>query len=136
MPTPIGLISAADSNIRQGIPAACSASPRVNPPTPAPTIMMSSMSAPGHVCSRRALSGDCRDETRLVSLLSIQGNACNPGAILRTVSVSVPALRSSVKNAAPRPGHEVSVSGLLTKTHPDSGSLVDGLAGEFLGAAP
>jgi len=47
MPTPIGLMSAADSNIRQGIPAACSASPRVNPPMPAPTIMMSSMSAPG-----------------------------------------------------------------------------------------
>src|SRR4051812_39655505 len=69
MPTPIGLISAADSNIRQGIPAACSASPRVNPPTPAPTIMISS-----NVTSRRALSGDWPDETRLVSLLSIWGS--------------------------------------------------------------
>jgi len=55
MPTPIGLISAADSNIRQGILAACSASPRVNPPMPAPTIMMSSMFPSGAHC--QAIAG-------------------------------------------------------------------------------
>src|SRR5437868_3961393 len=64
-PTPIGLISAADSNIRQGMPRLCNASPSVNPPMPAPTMMTSSIFPPG------ALSGDCGDETRLVSLLSI-----------------------------------------------------------------
>ena len=50
----------ADSNIRQGIPAACSEPQRQSADTGPITIMMSSMSAPG------ALSGDCRNETRLV----------------------------------------------------------------------
>ena len=55
MPTPIGLISAADSKIRQGMPAACSASPSVNPPMPAPTMMIVV-----HVSFPAALSGDLR----------------------------------------------------------------------------
>ncbi len=33
--------------------------------------------------------------------------AADPGPILHSASPWVPALRSSVKNAAPRPGHEV-----------------------------
>ena len=33
--------------------------------------------------------------------------AADPGPILPSASPSVPALRSSVKNAAPRPGHEM-----------------------------
>src|SRR5471030_2303354 len=66
MPTPTARISAADSKMRQGIPAACSASPSVNPPMPAPTMMISSMFPSGAL-----LRGVYRDETRLVSLLSI-----------------------------------------------------------------
>ena len=61
MPTPIALISAADFKDPAGNSAACSASPSVNPPMPAPTMMMSSMSPPGMLF----VSG-CGDETRLV----------------------------------------------------------------------
>src|SRR5205085_113429 len=61
--TPTALISGADSKIRHGMFAACSASPSVNPPMPPPTIMMSSM------FPSQELFAD--DETRLVSPLSI-----------------------------------------------------------------
>jgi len=37
--------------------------------------------------------------------------AADPGSILHTASLWVPALRCIVKNAAPRPGHAVTLSG-------------------------
>src|SRR5436305_661187 len=49
IPTPTAFISVVDSNIRQRIPASCSASPSVNPLMPAPTIMTASMFPPGRL---------------------------------------------------------------------------------------
>src|SRR5262245_50115374 len=72
MPTPIGLISDADSKIRHRIFAWCSASASVSPPMPAPTMMTSSPMAPPGTRSRGVLGGGYN---RLVSLLSIWGHS-------------------------------------------------------------
>src|SRR6266700_361336 len=61
-----------------------------------------------HVCSRRALSGDCRNETRLV----------------RPLSIWLPRRRKRYFLA------------ISDKAHPGSGGLVDHLAREPLGTAP
>jgi hypothetical protein len=50
------------------------------------------LSCPGRSAARRFFSGVVR---------------CRAGAVTKTVFGTVPALRNGMKNAAPRPGHEI-----------------------------